>query len=437
MRPSRKMIALTLVLAALTVPLVVLLPQAKGVLAIFWGGLVLVSIADLILTPARNSLRLEPDLPETGFSGETVDLTVNLAAKKSALPPEITMVLTHGISLTSQGTTHITPPKDATTISIALPLILSARGEQAITRLSLAYASRLGLFEIIQNWPLDLSIAVLPNVNPVLTGAVQTQMLPLLDGARIMNLRGEGSEFHQLRDFVPGMDTRSIDWKRSARVNALVARETRAERNHQIILCLDTGHLMAERLGRLSRLDHSINAALALAWAGALGGDNVGFYSFNSRPQPFFPPSPGRSAFGEIRATCAKLDHVSSETNHTLGLTFLGSKLKRRSLVVVFSDFTDSVTAELLVENLGLMTKQHLVLYITLRDPVLAEMAHPKKLNMESISQGIAAGHLLSERHSVLDRLQRLGVLCLDTAPGNLTPDLISRYIEIKAKEMI
>lgn len=431
------MIALTLALAALTVPLVVVFPDARGLLALIWGGLILVSVIDLMLSPSAKALSLEPDLPDTGFSGETVRLQLGISTSAARLPAAIDIVLANDPGLQVNGLTRLTPPGDATSDSIDFPLTLAQRGRQSIRRVSLAYGSRFGLFEIIQNWPLDLAISVVPNVNPILTGAVQTQMLPLLDGARIMNLRGEGSEFHQLRDFVPGMDTRSIDWKRSARVNALVARETRAERNHQIMLCLDTGHLMAERLGHLSRLDHSINAALALAWAGALGGDNVGFYSFNSRPQPLVPPRPGRAAFGQIRATCAELDSAASETNHTLGLTFLGGKLKRRSLVVVFSDFTDSVTAELLIENLGLISKQNLVLYITLRDPVLADRAHPKALNMDTISQGIAAGHILADRHAVIDRLRRLGVLCLDTAPGDLTPALISRYIEIKAKEMI
>ena len=252
-----------------------------------------------------------------------------------------------------------------------------------------------------------------------------------------MRMKGDGSEFHQLRDFVPGMDPRSIDWKRSARARSLIARETRAERNHQIILCLDTGHLMGERLGTLSRLDHAINASLALAWAAALGGDNVGFMSFAARPQPFLPPAPGRAAFGRIRATCATLGQDSVESNHTLGLTTLNGRLKRRSLVVVFSDFVDATTAELLVENLAVMQRQHLVLYVALRDPALLALTHATGEGMDEIARAVAAAQILSERQVVLDRLRRLGILCLDTPPEALTPALISRYIEIKAKEMI
>ena len=294
-----------------------------------------------------------------------------------------------------------------------------------------------GLFDIIADWTLDRTISVMPNITPILNGTIQTQMLPLLDGAKDMRLRGDGSEFHQLRDFVAGMDPRTIDWKRSARLRTLTARETRAERNHQIILGLDSGHLMGERIGRLFKLDQAINAALALAWAGGLGGDLVGFYSFNSRPQTFIPPRPGRAAFARIQATSVALRHDTAETNHTLGLSNLNGKLMRRSLVVIFSDFVDSVTAELLIENLAVMTRKHLILYVAIRDPALRDIVHPDDISMDAIARSVSARQVQHERQQVLDRLQRLGILCLDAEPAALTASLVSRYIDIKSQELI
>jgi hypothetical protein len=103
---------------------------------------------------------------------------------------------------------------------------------------------------------------------------------------------GEGSEFHQLRDFVPGMDVKTIDWKRSARRRALVAKEQRAERNHHVIVALDNGYLMREEIAGLPKIDHAITAALATAWAAAIGGDLVGFYSYDVRPRDFAARNP-------------------------------------------------------------------------------------------------------------------------------------------------
>lgn len=426
MRPAPRLLVIAVTLALLSVVALVLFSVPLQVVTLVWAGLVTISLVDLALSTPARSITLEADLPTHGFVGKTVNLSLRLTARH--LPPGMRLRLTHDEGLQSPLEFPTNPD---------LPLTLTERGIHRITRLSALYPSRIALFEIVANWPLALSVAALPDVSPILSGAIRTQVLPLLEGMHAMNRRGEGSDFHQLRDFVPGMDRRSIDWKRSARLRRLVSRETRAERNHQIIMCLDTGHLMAERLGSLSKLDHAIHAALALTWAGALAGDNVGFYSFGPRPHRFLPPAAGRSAFGPIRATSAELEQETAETNHTLGLSTLNARLKRRSLVIVFSDFADSITAELLVENLAVMQRHHLILYVALRDPAVQALSRPKALSMTAVASAIASRQMAHDRRIVFDRLTRLGVLCLDTTPEDLSPALISRYMDIKAREMV
>lgn len=435
MRPSVLMLAVLGGLAALSIALIIWDPEQPGLILWPWAALLLVSVIDLALTVPARGIQPEADMPSRGFAGHQVAMELTLRAKR--LPPKLLVRLTQdpGLELPEMPAAEL--PAKASELVLHLPLSLRDRGMQAITRLWLMYPSRLGLFDVLPSWPLELKIQVLPDITPVLSGAIQAQMLPLLDGAKVMNLKGEGSEFHQLRDFVPGMDPRSIDWKRSARMNGLVSRETRVERNHQIVLCLDSGHLMAERLAGMTKLDHAIHAALALCWASGLAGDNVGFYSFGARPKPLIPPRPGRAAFAHIQSACADLQPDEAETNHTLGLTVLNGKLKRRSLIIVFSDFVDSTSAELLVENLAVMQRQHVVLYVALRDPDLQGLIRPATSEMDDVARAIAAARILQERQAVLDRLARLGILCLDAAPGQLTSALISRYIEIKAKEII
>ena len=430
MRPSVRLIALALVLAALSVLITVKLPDRGFALVVLWSGLAVLAAADALASPASRRIAARAEAPATGFVGADVPLSVAFDAPR--LPARYDLALTHDEGIETAPLTGI-PGQGM----LSVPMLLTRRGAQRITRLSMRYASRFGFFEVIANWPLDLTVTGLPNIRPILSGAIQAQMLPLLDGARVTQIKGDGSEFHQLRDFVAGMDPRSIDWKRSARARAMIARETRAERNHQIVLCLDTGHLMGERLGALSKLDHAINAGLALVWAAGLGGDNVGFYSFAARPQPFLPPRPGRSAFGRIQATCADLVQEPVESNHTLGLSTLNGKLKRRSLIVVFSDFVDATTAELLVENLAVMQRQHLILYVALRDPAMQDLTRPADEGLDAVARAVAASQIVAERQAVLDKLHRLGILCLDVSPDALTPALVSRYIDIKAKELI
>jgi uncharacterized protein (DUF58 family) len=436
MRPSPRLVAIALTLVALSTLVVLLARDAIGMLWILWGGAALVALADLFLSVPRRDLAVDVRVPTTGYTGGIAALVAEVTMRKGALPPGLVAVLDVPPALGP----GIVP--DAVTVDpgharFAVDLPLMRRGTHVIQALSLKWMSRLGLFEVITDIRLDRELTVVPDIAPILSGQINTRMLPLTEGLKDMQLRGEGSEFHQLREFQPGMDPRSIDWKRSARGRSLVARETRAERNHQIMLCLDSGYLMGEHIEGLPKLDRAMNAALAMAWAGGLGGDQVGLYSFDSRPRVFIPPAPGRAAFARLQATCAQMGYDSVETNHTLALTHLNGRLKRRSLVIVFSDFVDSITAELLVENIAVMARHHLILYVALRDPALTNLAQPRSVNLEAIARSVSATQILRERQSVLDRLARLGVICLDTTPAALTGALVSRYIDIKSRELI
>lgn len=430
MRPSPRLLAVALALTAACLAVVLFVPGGAGWLVPLWAGLALAALADAALTLPPRGVLLGFQAPATGYTGQTARATITLEAARP---------LPRGLTLRLDGVPDM-PPLEAPEPSPLVRTVeipLARRGVLTVGSVALMWPSRLGLWEMLATYTLNHGITVVPDISPVLSGQITARMLPLMAGQKDMRLKGEGSEFHQLRDFAPGMDPRSIDWKRSARMRTMVARETRAERNHQIVLGIDSGRLMAERIGGLPKLDRAINAALAMAWAGALGGDLTGLYSFDSRPRLWLPPAPGRAAFPRLQAACAGLAQEAAETNHTLALTHLHGRLKRRSLVILFSDFADAITAELLVENTAILARHHLVLYVALRDPALQALARPEDPGLDAIAMGVAAGQMLRERASVLERLARLGVLCLDTTPEGLTPALVSRYIDIKARELI
>lgn len=437
MRPSRHLIALVLTLTAATVFVVLWVQDAIWFLAGAWGLLAVTAIADLFLSVPPSRVAADVTVQEQGFVSGSAGLSADIHARRGRLPKSMKAALDVAGPLKAEAFTRPALDTERRQAATFASLHLSRRGRHAIRALWLRWSSLLGLFDIIASIRLDREIAVLPDVSPILSGAIRTQMLPLESGQKDMRLRGEGSEFHQLREFTPGMDPRSIDWKRSARMRDLVVRETRAERNHQVILCIDSGRLMAEQLAGAPKLDRAINAALAMCWASGLAGDLVGLYSFDSRPRLFLPASPGRAAFPRLQAACAGLRYETQETNHTLGLTHLSGRLKRRSLVVVFSDFVDSITAELMVENIQVLARHHLIVYVALRDPALLALTEPGELTLDAIARSVSARQILHERRAVLEKLSRLGVLCLDSTPEALTTDLVARYIEIKSRELI
>ena len=229
----------------------------------------------------------------------------------------------------------------------------------------------------------------------------------------------------------------TIDWKRSARKRSLVAKELRAERNHHVIIALDNGYLMREEISGMPRIDHAITAALATAWAATIGGDLIGFYSYDVRPRIFSAPAAGRSAFARLRSRTADLEYVSRETNHTLAMTELNARTPKRSLIIIFTDFVDTTSAELLIENIGILARRHLVIFVTLRDPDLQDMVATPPDSMDGVAALVAANQSIDERRIVMERLTRMGVTVVDTEPGKVTAKLISHYLEIKAKELI
>ncbi len=392
------------------------------------GGVVLV---DLVLSVRyRNALSV--DLPVEIFVGETVEMVLEIVRAPAGLHGRLDWP--EGLS----GPAEIEfQPKRGGAAVARVPCRAVRRGVWAFSHLWLSWPSRLRLFELIPRLPMELSTRVVPNIRMVQSGQISTTVTSTLYGVKENRAIGEGSEFHQLRDFVAGMDVKTIDWKRSARKRSLVARELRAERNHHVIIALDNGYLMREEIAGLPKIDHATTAALAVAWAAAIGGDLVGYYSYDVRPRAFVPPKPGRNAFPRLRSWTADLSYVSRETNHTLALTELNARTPKRSLIIVFTDFVDTTSAELLIENVGLLAKRHVVLFVTIRDPGLEGLVETVPDDLDGVATLVAANQSISERRLVLERLTRLGVTVIDAKPAAVTARLISAYLEIKARDLI
>lgn len=256
-------------------------------------------------------------------------------------------------------------------------------------------------------------------------------------GIKTVRFIGDGTEFEALREFAPGFDSRTIDWRASARHRRLFRREFRAEQNQPVVVAIDSGRLMDEPIDGLTRLDRSIHAGLALGLVAAKTGDRVGLYSFDARPRLYLEPAAGVAAWRRMQFASADIDGATEETNFTLGLLDLLRRLKRRSLVVLFTDFADSISAELLVENIGRLARRHLVLFVTLKDPLLDRVRFGRPTSAAAVHRAVIADELEHEREEVLLRLRRLGVLCIDAPWQSVTTDLLNRYVDVKRRERV
>lgn len=427
MRPAPRLIVwsfVALVLTGLAIPL--------GWTWLFlapWVGLFVLLVVDVASsTRPRQHARLVGGLEI--FASEVRDFELQL---NPPAPVRMTLSFDWPDGLTGPDIIEVEPGAEA----LPLPVMGRRRGAWTLDRVWPVWPSRMGLVEFVPKVGLDASITVLPDLRPISSGQIDVSVNAVLHGQKSTFVEGEGSEFHQLRDFVPGEGLRKIDWKRSARQRRLLSKETRSEQNHNVIICLDSGYLMREEFGGLAKLDHAINAGLAVSWAASIGGDRVGLYTYDSQPRHWLPPAPGRNVFAKLRQTLGGLDYDTRESNHTLGMATLNGHLNRRSLVIVFSDFVDTTTSELMVEQLAYMSKRHLVIFIALRDAQTTERAERPAEDLEEAAETIAASDLKREREIVLERLNRLGVRVMDTDPRALSAKLVSTYLNLKAQEVV
>ena len=321
---------------------------------------------------------------------------------------------------------------------VDIPLRPRRRGTFALRSLWLRWPGPLGLVRRQVRRPLAVSVAVLPSIAAVRETALRFfGSRDFRSGMKVERYLGDGSEFESLREFVPGFDPRALSWRASARHRRLLVRQYRAERNHQVIVAVDTGRLMCEPLGGIPRLDHAVTAALLLAYSCVRTGDLVGLFTFDGKVRGFMPPAAGLGAFRTLQARTAEIEYTTEETNFSVGLTDLQMRLHRRSLVVVFTDFADGIAARLMEDNLARMSARHVVLFVALRDPGVAALAAEEPRDLGTLHRAVVASTLVRDRELVLRRLRRRGVSCLDAPPDLAPVALLNRYLELKRKERV
>ena len=316
----------------------------------------------------------------------------------------------------------------------AVPL---RRGIGQIEKAWLRWTGPLGLGARQVERELNIDVRIWPDLSPVRSKDLQTFLRDAQLGLIARRLRGEGSQFEALSEYEPGMDRRWIDWKASARHTKLYARENEAERNNQIVFAFDCGQAMCEPVDGLPRIDRAVSAALTCAYVALKGGDKVSLFGFAQRPGLMTPFVSDTRAFHRLQSAAAQLDYHPTEPNFTLALATLAGKLQRRSLIVLFSDFTDPTAAELMVESLGRLVKHHLVLFVTIADAEIEEFVAAAPGDLATLARSVTADTLARQRAVVLERLRRMGIDVVEAPWNQIGPQLIDKYFAIKRQEAI
>ncbi|MCG2622742.1 DUF58 domain-containing protein [Arthrobacter sp. I2-34] len=253
-----------------------------------------------------------------------------------------------------------------------------------------------------------------------------------LDGRAAVQIRGAGTEFDSLRDYVPGDDVRSIDWRATARRQAVVVRTWRPERDRRVVIVLDTSRTSAARIDDEPRLDTGIEAALLLAVLAEHGGDRVDFLAFDRRVRARVKSTGKANMLNQLVTAMAPLAPELIETDWSQLPAQVQAVASHRSLVVLLSALDSGAAEEGLLPVLAQLTARHMVVVASVRDPYLDELRQRRGTATETF-RAAAAEHALLERAAVTAAIRQLGAEVVDATPHELPPALADTYIRLKA----
>ena len=249
-------------------------------------------------------------------------------------------------------------------------------------------------------------------------------------GVRRRQRRGEGSDFHQLREYRVGDSMRQIDWKATSRYRKPISREYQDERDQQILFMVDCGRRMHHVDAGHVHLDEALNAVLLLSYVSLRQGDSVGFMTFGGMRR-WFAPRKGQHVVNALLNATYDLQSTTEAADYRTAASELLSRQRRRALVVIITNTRDEDHADL-EAAVKLLRRKHLVLIADLREALLDELIAQPVRTLDQALQFQATEEYLARRRQSHERLSYHGARLLDLRPAQLPVALVNRYFDIK-----
>lgn len=433
--PTRWAVIATSVGAPIALAVAATMP-GRWFFALAWPLAILLLLAfDAMRSIGSASASVE--FPKHAYVGETRDCTVAVTVL-SPDPPRSAHVALHTsplVSAADDGRAGI--PLEKGRGAIYVPLAMVRRGLARFDRLWVRWTGPLGMVWQQRGVALEQAFPILPDLRPVHDRGAKIINRYALEGLLAQLNRGEGSDFDALVEYRPGMDRRSIDWKQSGRHGKLLSKQYRSEKNNQIVFAIDSGRQMSEPVAGLPRVDRCVSAALLTAWIALKLGDRVSLNAFDSKPRLASGLVSGSGAFAELERVAAEIDYSGDETNYTYALTTLSARLTRRSMIILFTEFTDTISAEFMLRSVRRLVETHLLLVVVLRDEELEDIAASDPKDADDVTRAITAASLLKERRVVITALQHLGVHVIESEYDRVNERLVAGYLGLKRENLL
>lgn len=364
----------------------------------------------------------------------------------------VTIVLTNRSDRTLRGRVMDDPIDEATTtglpgdfeigprasVQLRYEITPTRRGKRSLRAITVRYqASPLGLIDRQERIEVPQDVDVYPDVHAA--RALEMLRRQGREDARLgsLRVRGGDTEFERLRPYTRGDEIRHVDWRASARKDDLVVRQFQAESNQNVVFAIDVGRAMRGEADGLTSIDHALAAALLTADVALRGGDRAGLLTFDDKPRSFLRPSGGRSGGRKLTRATYALDAGLAATDYRAAMVFLKTQVKARSLFILFTNLLDPRAARDLASAVRSLMPRHLPLCVLMRDTEVEDLAVAPVKGEDDLLVRAAAGETIAWREGVVRTLKNAGALVLDARPDEITPLLVKRYLEVKARRLL
>ncbi len=319
----------------------------------------------------------------------------------------------------------------ATVTTVVRP---TRRGRFRISELVVRLRSPWGLIERQRSRQMPQILRVLPLFKSRQEAELLVMRAKQLDmGIRSARGKGGGTEFDQLREYTPDDEFRRIDWAATARTGTTIARTYRAELNQTVINLLDNGRVMAGVVADVPRVEHAMDAVMALTTVATGLGDKCGLLTFDREVGAIVQPSRSRGQLGRVVEAMYDLEPALVESDYRGAFNAALRHFRRRTMIVVHTELIEAVAKEFLLPALPLISRSHIVVIATVRDPLVEHWASMPVSDSETAYRQSSATKALAERERTIAALKNKGALVVDASPGELAGKLAETYLRVKA----
>jgi uncharacterized protein (DUF58 family) len=318
------------------------------------------------------------------------------------------------------------------------PVVPRMRGTDWLTTLFITIENPIGLLRRRLRVPLRSEVRVHPDLSSIERyGKLHARNRLVDSGLRRMRLRGVGTEPESVREWSSGDPFRAIDWKATARRGSVMVTQYEVERSQNVMIVLDAGRLMMPVVDEQRKFDYAVTAALSVAGIASLASDKIGLIAFAGEILRAFAPRPGGRSPARIAQAIRDLQPRFEESDYERVFSYIRTHIKKRSLVIIFTDMLDPVAQSSVLAQIGTMSRRHLVVCAFMNDSAIDKALQTEpKTEAQAFAAGVAL-ELRDERRAAAAALSRLGVSIIDVPAHDLTTSLIDRYLRIKQRGLL